>query len=57
MFNSGINKQRKFERRHYYLPKELVLKIEEIAKDKQTTRSKIVSKILKEKLDGDKIAL
>jgi len=52
MFTSGINKERKFERRHYYLPSKLVKKIEEIAVKENTTRSKIISNILKKEL-GD----
>ena len=52
MFTSGINKERKFERRHYYLSSKLVKKIEELAKKENTTRSKIISKLLKKEL-GD----
>jgi len=51
MFSSGINKQRKFQRSHYYLEKELISKIKERAQKENLTMSKVVSKILQQELN------
>jgi len=50
MFQSGICKERKFERRHFYVESELIKKIVERAQKENTTMSKLVCKLLKKEL-------